>query len=45
MPAADAANIVLRAIEANRFRHVAPNGTVDGARARVELLLANLAEQ
>ncbi len=44
MPAADAAGIVLRAIEADRL-HVAPNGLVDGARARVELLMANLAAQ
>jgi NAD(P)-dependent dehydrogenase (short-subunit alcohol dehydrogenase family) len=41
MPAADAADIVLRAIEADRL-HVAPNGLVDGVRARVELLMANL---
>lgn len=42
MPAADAAEIVMRAIAANRL-HVAPNGLIDGARARVDRLLADLA--
>jgi NAD(P)-dependent dehydrogenase (short-subunit alcohol dehydrogenase family) len=44
MEPADAAQIVLRAIEANRL-HVAPNGTRAGARPRVERLLADLAEE
>jgi NAD(P)-dependent dehydrogenase (short-subunit alcohol dehydrogenase family) len=42
MSAADAAEIVLRAVEANRV-HVAPNGTLAGAQARVDMLMEDLA--
>ncbi|HEY6533483.1 MAG TPA: SDR family NAD(P)-dependent oxidoreductase [Acidimicrobiales bacterium] len=41
MTAADAAAIILRAVEDNRV-HVAPNGTLAGAQARVDHLLADL---
>jgi hypothetical protein len=41
MSAADAALIVVRAIEVDRI-HVAPNGKVAGARTRVGQLIADL---